>query len=78
MELKNSQRLRKGHTLYKFEVATGKLSEAEIKEAADGGRRTVVIEKGCTYFSALNKKNAIKKVMKIVDKLTVKEGATKR
>jgi|TARA_R110000782_G_scaffold35642_2_gene85119 hypothetical protein len=57
-------RPQRGHTLFKYTVATGKLAPMSKLDPSvtAGPRRVVMAEKGCLYVSALNIKNAIKKI----------------
>ena len=52
----------RGHTTYKYNTITGKLSEAVFELESENKRITV--EEGCIYVSALNIKNAVKKLGK--------------
>lgn len=62
-----------GHTCFEINVKTGAISPAKFEEstmtfAPNGNgmvRRKVVIQPDCLYVSALNKKNAIKKLQKL-------------
>lgn len=66
-ELKRVGQLRphKGHTLFKYTVATGRLVKVDqenIKKVSTG-KSIVMAEEGCIYITALNLKNAIKKIV---------------
>jgi hypothetical protein len=63
----------KGHTAYKYHVATGELSKATFVEKdvsfvrAQKGlplskNKKIIVEEGYVYLTALNVKNAIKKL----------------
>ncbi len=63
----------KGHTIYEFDKTTGKLNEAEFESSditfnADPTKRhtthKLVMRKDCLYVSALNMKNAFRKLNK--------------
>tara|TARA_R110002051_G_scaffold322875_1_gene414762 strand:+ start:1778 stop:2089 length:312 start_codon:yes stop_codon:yes gene_type:complete len=64
----------KGHTLYEYNVETKELVEAtytktdvsyiDIQKGKNIARRRVDMKGGCVYVSALNKKNAVKKLLK--------------
>lgn len=67
-----SQKIHKGHTLYKFNTVTGEISEAEfekseakyinLRKGDTSFRKTVIVDERCIYRSALNVKN-FKKVL---------------
>ena len=65
-ELKKVGQIRphRGHTLFKYTVATGKLIPMNINTDLHekNPRRIVLAEEGCLYVSALNFKNAVKKI----------------
>lgn len=61
----------RGHTIYKYNVTSGELTKAVFEEqpadfvkAKKGSpqRKKIIVEKGCVYLSALNVKNAMRKV----------------
>jgi hypothetical protein len=58
-------RPQRGHTLFKYTVATGRLVPMvnQNKTFEKQHRRVVLAEEGCLYVSALNYKNAIKKIV---------------
>lgn len=70
LKLVDSQRPQRGHTLFKFDIKTRKVEKAKFEEVdidfknAQKGdmssKRTVMVEEGCIYRSALNVKNFIK------------------
>lgn len=73
-ELLGSVKPQKNHILFQYNWETEELTRASFTEleplkfedavsGASKKRRTVVIEPGCTYASALNEKNALKKIM---------------
>ncbi|MHA1795819.1 MAG: hypothetical protein ACTSUK_06890 [Promethearchaeota archaeon] len=69
-------RKRKGLTLFQYNLSTNELNPAKISEEVFAmvdqktgdtyakKKNTVVREKGCDYFYALNEKTAYKKIMK--------------
>jgi len=67
----------RGHKLFKVNKVTLEILEVEyvapdtisFAEAAKGKKvkKKVIAEEGFAYFSALNKKNVIKKIKKLVD-----------
>lgn len=63
---------KRGHTLFEINLKTKEIVPATFEEKeyrVDGknsNRRTVVVKDDCTYISALNKNNAIKKLLKAV------------
>jgi hypothetical protein len=65
-ELKKVGQLRphRGHTLFKYTVATGRLIpiKTDGNEDMKKNRRIVLAEEGCLYVSALNLKNAVKQI----------------
>lgn len=65
-ELKKVGQLRphRGHTLFKYTVATGRLIPMvnQNKTLEKQHRRVVLAEEGCLYVSALNLKNAVKQI----------------
>lgn len=54
----------RGHRLFKYTVATGKLSPVPLLHPDQGksNKKAVIAEQGHIYISALNIKNAIKKI----------------
>jgi len=64
----------KGHTLYEYNVDTKEFIEAtyiktnvafeDVQKGKNIARRRVNMKGGCVYVSALNKKNAFKKLHK--------------
>lgn len=67
----------KGHKIYKYNTITGELSPAVFEEViADfskvlnketkikASNRRIIVEEGCVYVSALNFKNAMRKISK--------------
>lgn len=67
-----SIRPRKGHTLFEINLKTKEIVPAtfEEKDFKVGGKNTkgkaVIVKDDCTYISALNKNNAIRKLLKSV------------
>lgn len=62
-----SFKLKKGHSVWKYNVETFILDKVEFDskdiEFQTGKKSNkIVTEKNCLYFSALNRKNAIKKI----------------
>jgi hypothetical protein len=54
----------RGHTLFKYRVETGQLTpilKGEVNPMRPN-KRIVLAEEGCLYVTALNLKNAIKKI----------------
>jgi hypothetical protein len=71
LKLLGSHLPKRGHTLFEVEIATGEISvaklEGEIVIGIDGQQtltRKIVSKDGFAYVSALNKKNALKKLAK--------------
>lgn len=73
VKLLGSQTKVKGHTLFEYNTKTREIKEATFKsqivdfksvttESPDD-RKTVIVKEGCVYIQALNKKNAIKKLI---------------
>jgi hypothetical protein len=63
MKLVGRIKPQRGHTLFKYETLTGRL--IPMKNGTTGAnttRRVVIAEKDCIYVTALNLKNAIKKL----------------
>ena len=68
------QRPHSGHKCFEINLSTGEINLAEFKEEAISfedarngiisGKRKVIVKEGCVYVTALNKKNAIKKLNK--------------
>ena len=54
-----------GHTIYQINDETLEIEKAKFSNVTYqfGGenRKEIIVKKGCTYISALNKKNALKK-----------------
>lgn len=70
-ELINGDQVRivpKGHSVFKYNVGTRVLTLA-VCQMLDG-KKTVQMQKGCLYVSALNRDNAIKKLAKAKLKVT--------
>lgn len=66
MDLKDRKKVghlkpHKGHTTFEYNHATGKLNVAEIK-TTDEGKKFIDVKEDCIYISALNRKNAFKKL----------------
>lgn len=67
-----SIRPKKGHTLFEINLKTKEIVPATFEEkeyrldGKNSNRRTVVVKDDCTYISALNEKNAIRKLLKSV------------
>ena len=70
-----TMRPHRGHTLFKYNTETGELTKAEFKKqdanfleevgiAKKDKTRIVEAEEGCIYVSALNIKNAVKRLGK--------------
>lgn len=67
---------KRGHKCFEYNLKTGEVLEAEFEskdaffpvegEKEINGRKTIVRKEGCAYVTALNKKNAIKKVERIL------------
>jgi len=51
----------KGHTVFQFNTVTGKLSLAVVG-VDENNKKSIKVEKDCIYVSALNRKNALKKL----------------
>jgi hypothetical protein len=68
-----SIRPKKGHTLFEINLKTKEIVPATFEEkeyrldGKNSNRRTVVVKDDCTYISALNEKNAIRKLLKSVN-----------
>lgn len=76
-----SMNLRKGHTLYEYDVVSTELKPAEFEKGVSADfedahakletgekfnkKRRIIKKRGCIYVSALNEKNAYKKIIKI-------------
>ena len=64
----------KGHTVFEYNVLTGELVPAVIedvisvqkhhKDLPPTKHRKIIVKEGCVYVSALNIKNAVKKLAK--------------
>ena len=74
-KLVGRMRPHRGHTLFKYNKITGELvpatfeqQDADFTKAQQGKaldkRKVVIAEEGCIYVSALNIKNAIKRLAK--------------
>ena len=74
-KLVGSMRPNRGHTLYQYNTKTGELIPATFEQQdADfikaqkgnslGKRKVVIAQEGCIYVSALNIKNAVKRLSK--------------
>lgn len=67
-EFRGSYKPKPGHKFFKYDHAAKELTEAQYELLpADFRnpkkiRKKVVMEEGCSYISALNKKNALKKL----------------
>ena len=63
---------KRGHTLFEINLKTKEIVPATFEEkeyrvdGANRNRRTVVVKDDCTYISALNHHNAIRKLLKAV------------
>lgn len=77
VKLLGSQRQIPGLTLWEYNEITKELKRAEFKEEAltlgdilngttsiNNFRKKVIINEGCQYFQALNRKNALRKIKK--------------
>lgn len=65
-----------GHKLWELDVVSGNIVEASFdtsevhvnfEENRTVGRKKLIMKPGCLYASALNKKNAFKKFLKMVN-----------
>ncbi len=57
----------KGHTVFEFNLLTGEIKKAMVEEkiiAGQGIKKKLIIQNGFYYVSALNMKNAKKKILK--------------
>jgi hypothetical protein len=58
----------KGHTVFQYNTKTGAITKAVFEEdlpyAFGKQNKRIIVEDGCIYVSALNLKNAAKKVAK--------------
>jgi hypothetical protein len=58
----------RGHTLYEYNWETNSIKEAEFRKEVelnfidDIVNKSILVSPNCTYVSALNKKNALKKL----------------
>lgn len=57
-----SRIIKPGHTVYEYNYVTEKLEEAKMQKSKLGTRKAVIMNERCVYVSALNKKNAAKKL----------------
>lgn len=63
MKLVGRIRPHKGHSLFKYTNATGRLVKMEeFNDKSSGKKKVVIAEEGNLYVSALNIENAIKKL----------------
>lgn len=71
-KLLNRIRPHKGHTLFEYNIETNEIKKAKIEAVLEYPEATglkkvqkkVVAQRNCLYVSALNEKNAIKKLKK--------------
>ena len=60
-----SIRPKKGHKIFEFNYVTKDFNEAKYDlQIKNKGRKIIITNKNCIYVSALNKKNAAKKILK--------------
>jgi len=56
-----------GHKIWELEVATGIIKEAKYSsntyKAFGENKKEIIVKEGCMYASALNPKNAMRKIM---------------
>lgn len=74
----SSIRPHRGHTLFEFNFKTKELIKAEFEtqtvryDPKTGGtvplNKKVIINENCIYISALNKQNAVKKILRAISK----------
>jgi len=63
----------RGHTVFEYNTVTGKLSKAAFDEISadfsnpDSKRKSITVNKDCIYLSALNRKNAFKKLYRYLE-----------
>lgn len=75
MTIIGSDRIQKGLTLFEYNMKTNKIERAEFekedvhftpdKKTHLEHRRKIVVKKDCLYVQAMNKKNVIKKLLKL-------------
>lgn len=59
-----SRVIQPGHKVYEYNYVTETLQEAKVEKSKLGTRKAVIMNERCLYVSALNKKNAAKKLNK--------------
>lgn len=52
-------RLRKGHSLFSFNIISGEIKQVELKRDENKKLLPVQMEEHCMYLTALNKENAV-------------------
>ena len=65
--------LYKGHRIFEYEVATGRINIVEVVFEETSGNRQMArlaIREGCRYFQALNLKNAKRRIKKLGYKIS--------
>lgn len=75
VKLHGTVRPHKGHKLFELNLKTKEVKEAEfeqldydVKQKTSGKRKKVLMKESCIYISALNEKNALKKLFKSINK----------
>jgi len=56
--------LKKGQKIWQYNILTKELKEASFKRGRNNKRGALIMEKNCVYEVAINKKNAVKKMLK--------------
>ena len=60
--------MKAGHKLWELEVETGNIIPATYdSELSETGNKKLTIKQGCLYTAALNKKNAFKHFLRMVN-----------
>lgn len=71
LKLQGTIRPQKGHTLFELNLKTKEIKPAQFEEIyyqSDMKKKKVIMQHDCIYISALNEKNALRKLFKSINK----------
>jgi hypothetical protein len=63
LKLKGQMKPKRGHKLFEYNTKLNELQLAKFEPKEIGQNKKVIIRKDCVYVTALNKKNAVKRLM---------------